>query len=245
MKKIIFLLFLLFIPFSAHAQINEFKNAGELYKKGQYKEAIAEYEKVIQSGSESGNLYYDIGNCYFKLGNFGKTILNYERAKKFIPRDNDLKSNYTLAKSRALKFNIPEKKSFLLRMAGLFFEGLTVNELTALLISIYLCVILIFTICLFWQFSKLKIRILSMALILFFLLGNISLYDKIKQINSAAIVITDGAQARFEPFENATVFFELSEGAKIEIIDLKETWLKIKRCDGKIGWINKNSVEKI
>ena len=97
---------LAFIIFSqVHAQ-NEresdtgyiFYKANALYEEGKYDEAIEVYTGLIDQGLESGNLYYNIGNCYFKKGELGKAIVNYERANKLIPDDSDLKSNHDFAR---------------------------------------------------------------------------------------------------------------------------------------------------
>ena len=87
-----------------------FGNANELYKKGNYDLAIADYEKILNKGYESGNLYYNIGNCYFKENKLGKAIVNYKRALRLEPRDGDIRSNYKFAFS-TVKRNVfaPQK----------------------------------------------------------------------------------------------------------------------------------------
>src|SRR3990172_12167297 len=76
-----------------------FYKANTLYEEGKFDEAIVEYQKLLKDNVESGNLYYNLGNCYFKKGEPGRAILNYERAKRLIPQDSDLKSNYEYAGS--------------------------------------------------------------------------------------------------------------------------------------------------
>src|SRR6266496_4195519 len=58
----------------------EFAKANQEYAQGHFKEAIAGYEAPVRAGQWSANLFYDLGNAYFRVGDFGSAILNYERA---------------------------------------------------------------------------------------------------------------------------------------------------------------------
>ncbi|MEO6026684.1 MAG: BatD family protein, partial [Candidatus Binatia bacterium] len=75
-----------------------FFQANTLYGDEHYPEAIAAYEKVLAAGIESGNLHFNLGNAYFKNGDVGHAILEYERARRTIPRDPDLHANLGYAR---------------------------------------------------------------------------------------------------------------------------------------------------
>src|SRR5207249_9673837 len=69
------------ITSSAFAQSDaQFTKANQEFAEGHFKEAISGYEALIRSGQWSANVFYDLGNAYFRTGNFGRAILNYERA---------------------------------------------------------------------------------------------------------------------------------------------------------------------
>ncbi len=74
-----------------------FERANQLYLQAKFPDAVAQYEKIAQSGFESGELYFNLGNAYYKSGNIQKAILNYERAKQLLPRDEDVQFNLQLA----------------------------------------------------------------------------------------------------------------------------------------------------
>ena len=57
-----------------------FAKANTAFAAGQFKSAIQQYQAVVQSGEWSANLFYDLGNAYFRDSDFGRAILNYERA---------------------------------------------------------------------------------------------------------------------------------------------------------------------
>jgi len=61
-----------------------------------------------------------------------------------------------------------------------------------------------------------------------------------------AVVVADGeTPARFEPAANGTVHFALKEGARVRVLDTREGWLQIARCDGRRGWIPKAAVAEL
>src|SRR5205814_836623 len=93
-------IFLLLTLRSASAAGNELKlyhEANMSYQKQDYESAIRQYEDLIKLGAKSSEVYFNLGNSYFKTGNIGKTILNYERAKKLNPADEDIDFNIKIA----------------------------------------------------------------------------------------------------------------------------------------------------
>ncbi|MDD5477476.1 MAG: tetratricopeptide repeat protein [Candidatus Omnitrophica bacterium] len=241
----------IFNPCSSFAQgaglttANQFFYQGNsAYKEGKYDTAIDSYEKVASLGLESGNLYYNLGNSYFKKGELGKAVLNYERALFFIPNDSDSKSNheYTLS---FLNSGPQSFGNWFERFANRFFEEVTVNFLTILLSVVYLITILALIRNLFFDGAKRSIKILPLVLIPLFILSAVSLSRKIIYLNKGAIVISKEADVKFEPITGATTYFKLTEGSKVEILERADSWYKIKRPDGKIGWVDKTNLESL
>ncbi len=59
----------------------------------QYREAAQEFESILSDGYRSGAVYYNLGNSYFRAGEYGRAILNYRKARPYLPRDPYLKAN--------------------------------------------------------------------------------------------------------------------------------------------------------
>lgn len=215
-----------------------FYQGNSAYKEGKYDVAVENYEKIVNSGFGSGNLYYNLGNSYFKRGELGKAVLSYEKASFFIPNDSDLKSNYQYVLS-ALNLGSQTFGNRFEKLVNRLFEGVTIDSLTIALSLIYLLAI-VFLICtLFFPELRRNGKIIFATFIVLFILAAVSLSSKISYLNKGAIVVSREADVKFEPVEDATTYFKLSEGNKIEIIEKSQDWYKIKRPDGKIGWIDK------
>ncbi len=221
-----------------------FYKANALYEEGKYDEAIKVYEGLIDQGQESGNLYFNIGNSYFKMSGLGKAILNYERANKLIPGDSDLKSNYDFAISKVRNpisaATVPFYKKIMALYNGLSIDGLTI------LLSVIFILILLFVFIFFVVKPDMRYRTIAFVfLILFFLQTSYALFDRISADKREAVLISESSDATFEPIESATVHFTIYEGTKVFIVQEKKEWLKIRRLDGKIGWIKKADLEII
>jgi tetratricopeptide (TPR) repeat protein len=214
-----------------------------LYEKGKYEEAIQEYEAVLSRGLESGPLYYNLGNAYFKANLLGKALLNYEKALRLMPRDNDLLSNYTYARS-LIKFSSGQDQGrgfagFLKRCLA----RVSVDELSLILAVIYYAFIILIVLSIYWIISKRTVSSAGSALIVLFFLLLAGLIAKNRQYDNEGLIIAGEAPAYYEPHQEATLHFNLFEGMKVKIIQCKNSWCKIETRDKKSGWISKNDFE--
>ena len=78
-----------------------FAKANTEFAAGNFKAAIADYQTVVDSGERSANLFYDLGNAYFRHGDFGRAILNYERALRLDPHHPEADANLRIAHDQA------------------------------------------------------------------------------------------------------------------------------------------------
>jgi len=81
--------------------------AHQRYAAGDFTAAANAYEQVLTSDGPRAAVFYDLGNCYQRLGQYGPAILAYERARLLTPRNPDLLANLTLARKAATAFEEP------------------------------------------------------------------------------------------------------------------------------------------
>src|SRR5207302_7472376 len=79
----------------------EFGKATQEYSAGHFQEAINRYEAVVRSGEASANLFYDLGNAYFRVADFGRAILNYERSLALERHHPEAEANLRIARDQA------------------------------------------------------------------------------------------------------------------------------------------------
>lgn len=254
MKKYILasVLFLIF-TFSAVAAEDPdsagrlFYKGNSLYEKGQYAEAISEYQKILSEGIASGALYYNIGNSYYKSGKIGYAILYYKKALRLSPADSDLKSNLSylrsLTEDSALQPAAQNKLAWLVKIP---FKEFTINGVARILIIFYLLVIgLMIAGIVNHDFKRKSTFVFYPILILFLLsLAGFSVRYYEEEVITKGIVIVKDAECKYEPIEKSTTYFTLKEGQEVLILKTRNGWRRIKRLDGKLAWVKSDAVEE-
>ncbi|MCK4653354.1 MAG: tetratricopeptide repeat protein, partial [Candidatus Cloacimonetes bacterium] len=99
MKKsaIILLLFILSVGLFANSRIdNLFQEALTDFESRDYQNALEKFRSIENEDIINADLFYNIGNCYFRLNEIGKSILYFRKALK-------VKSNHEPAR-RNLEF---------------------------------------------------------------------------------------------------------------------------------------------
>ena len=102
----------------AGAQSAFFDEGNRLYQAGDFEGALDRYRRILDEELESGELYYNIGNAHFRLGALAPAILNYERARRLMPGDDDLLANLALARWMTADDITPRPRFWLFRAAG-------------------------------------------------------------------------------------------------------------------------------
>ncbi len=242
-------LMFLFVSGAFGNQLNQarslFYQGNAYYSKEEFEQAIAVYEGALTLGIESGPLYYNLGNVYFKHGSLGKAILNYLRAQRLMPRDADLTSNLDYAQSLIKGGRVVPQGN---RFARMFFNqagSFSLNGLTLISVVLYfalaiLTILIIVTKRLRKALAYIAYPIL-VALIIFGSLFLAQFYQTV--IQKQAVVIAETSDSKFEPLDGATTYFTLYEGESIVVVGSKEDWVKLRRRDGRQGWVKQPDIE--
>lgn len=225
------------------------KQAEEYYRNAQFDEAIKIYEQLINDGYEGTSLYFNLANSYYRIGKLGYGILNYERALKLSPADEDVKHNLAFANLSTVDRIQPLPSFFLFEWWESLLASMTVNGWTYLAYLFFITLIIFIS---FYFFAK---TIFQQKLILFSGLGILTIFLivlslLIVKINReenviGGVVIGQSVTVKTSPDEKGTDAFVIHEGLKVNLEDRIDNWLKIKLADGKVGWVENNEVEKI
>jgi len=220
-----------------------FKQANDLYEKGDYAEGIPVYNRILERGINDASLFYNLGNAYFRNNQLGRAILSYRRAARLSPRDGDIRFN--LAHARSFVSEEAEKTPFD-RFLEHLFDFATLNELAISVFIIYLATALFIGIYIFTRkkgFLRFGIGLAAMLLVF-----GLWLYARIRsdEIEKRGIVLSPRAEVRNGPGEDYSTGFTVPEGKEVIILEGKGTWYEIGvREKGLKGWIRKEDVEKI
>ena len=223
---------------------SEFVAAGIAYKEGRYDAAISRYNKILNENWVNGPLYYNLGNSYFKKKDVGRAVLNYERARKFIPRDSDLNFNNHYVRSKIDRKVVDVGQNFFYRAFLRHIQFYTIDEMVMILFCVAFLIGIVFLISSYVQWSPSIIGGIIMMLMISFLVYGGSLIVKVQVERGSAIIMLK-TDTFFEPRTDSTVHFTLLEGMRARILKTEENWVKIKRLDGKAGWVDREVLEEI
>jgi len=219
----------------------ELNSASENYKAGQYEKAISAYESIVAKGYQSAELYFNLGNCYYKSNKFPMAIVNFERALKLNPNDEDIIFNLQLANTHVVdKIDImPE--FFLNTWKQSFLKIMNSNQWA--IVSMVCFIIGLGLLLLFFLTQKSMLRRFSFWIgILIIAISLLSFNNSRKQKNIAlkepdAIVTTPSVVVRSSPDDSGTEIFLVHEGLKIKVVQNQDQWSEIKLSDGNKGWV--------
>lgn len=222
-----------------------FYNANIACRAGDYDKAITGYETITNEGFKSGELYYNIGNCYLGKGDIGKAILNYKRAMRFIPRDSALLINYRYALSQMKQRDTVSKEPYLIIKLKEALDAFTIKEAIFIFFGLYYLAAIVIIIGKFAKTRRLLLWFTKVMLVLAVACVLIPLTKKINEQETEAIVVSKTTDAKLEPLNDAASNFPLYEGMKVYVLKSKKDWHKIKRPDGRIGWAVARDINKV
>lgn len=249
MKKIVLMLLLiLLLPASLLAKDSGASDE-ELYSLAnlaladeRYEEAIAGYIKIEEMGIENPDVHYNLGNAYAKSGQLGMAVYYYEKSAKLLNSE-DVLHNLAFVRER-LSFSGQsiDARSPLERLSAF----LTLKESSDLALAIYVATFVLFSIKLRFRKGvnrKMLGRLALFSSILFLLSGMTATYKFYMQNqNSYAIVLSGTAQLYEVPTENIESVKELSEGARLNLLEEKNGWYKVSSQGGLTGWVKAGTV---
>jgi len=250
-KQIKLICILLILPLLVFADGNKalFEAANELYSEARYVDAIEAYERILQTGQESSEVYYNLANSYFKNNQLSLSILNYERGLLLAPGDEDILYNLSIANELIVDEidDIPE--FFLITWYKNARNMLSSNSwsVVSLISFLIICLMVVGFVVTRRRGSK---QILFPAIILVLIISALSLTMSIQQSKritdrNTCIVFMQTVTVKSSPDESGTDLFVIHEGLKVEISDKLSDWFEIRLPDGNVGWIPSAAVEVI
>ncbi len=244
-KKTLVLVFVYLMSININANEPLLDSAKANYDNSNFKTAIKQYESILNKGLLSTDLYYNLGNCYFRNGQLGYCILNYEKALKLKPGNENAAFNLSLAKTKtADKFDEVPQFSFNLVLIGLNkYISHNYNSLIGSILILISALIFIYG-------KKVKVKKLVNYSRAFVALGLLITFIAWKQQSAVneyknGIVVATSSNIFSEPNPNSTLLFEIHEGTKLEIISESNGWVNIKTPDNQVGWIEEFTIESI
>src|SRR5437764_13512159 len=219
----------------------DFTKANQDYAQGHFKEAISGYEALARAGQWSANLFYDLGNAYFRVGDFGQAVLNYERALALERHHPEAIANLQIARDEARSLELqqswPER----------YFQFASVNQYSiaaaiAFWFAVFAMVMLIF--------ARRRSATLIATLIFCLLLSAVAIYavytlERGSNGSALAIVTGKNVQARLATADTANSILALPSGSEVKILSTRGDWIYAALPNNLRGWIPAKEAQQV
>lgn len=246
MKKTLILL--LFVSQMIWAQ-NAFEQGNKYYQEENYPAAISSFESIINSGKESAEVYFNLGNCYYKVHKVAPAVYNYEKALLLNPNDPEIKTNLDFARKMAIDdIKVIPKVGFNKVIAD--FTSNYYYDTWAWIAVCFAFLFLLFFVGYYFSHKTTIKRIFFLGMFGWLLAIIICIasgfYEKNRYDNERpAIVFSETASVKSEPKATATDAFVLHEGTKVYILERIANWKKVELTDETTGWIEESAIKEI
>lgn len=241
------LMILMLMPLSANAITKQ--NADDEYAKGNYQQAIKDYQEILKTGVSS-EIYYNLGNAYYRTDNITQALLAYERALQLSPGDNDIRFNLQYARSKTIDKITPETEMFFVTWYNSLVNFTSVDRwANTAIVSIVMALLLILVFLFAPQMWARKSGFYgSAAFLLLFAFANLFAFQQKHELETkqGAIVIAPTVNVKKTPAASGTDVFVIHEGTRVDITDRgMKQWRGIKLADGREGWLKTSQIEEI
>jgi tetratricopeptide (TPR) repeat protein len=223
--------------------------AAAAYAQADYGRAADRYEALAREGHTNAALLYNLGNAYLKNGKNTRAILCYERALRLDPSDAQTSDNLAIAYARARDRVEPMPLFF----AARWWNDLKSGNTPRALFWYSFCLLCLTGLWVFLFFGMRNVLLRRVALAagtvsaLLFAASVFVYLDRVEDLEARrdAVVIAPEVVARSTPDKSGVDAFSIHEGLKVEIVEERGEWLRIRLADGTEGWLTPAAIERI
>ena len=244
MKRLPFFIALIILSFAPSvwaAEENQFEKANQDYSEGRFKEAVAGYQELVRTRHWNASVFYNLGNAQYRLGDFGRAILNYERALALEPHHPEADANLRLARDEARALEL--RRDWIERYASF---GTVKQWSIAAATGFWAALFLIAQLA--WSSKRSAGRIFLIALGL--VGGGLSVCAIMTLENGtkgrALAVVTDrNVAARVATADSAQTVLALPAGSEIKVLSERGDWIYAALPNDQHGWIPASAAERV
>lgn len=214
------------------------------------------YISALEKHGASPSLYYNIGNAYYRQGNLGMAVVNYERALKLDPTDEDARANLEFVQGKLADKQFDDG-SIMTRLSDRAVSAFKAD--TWAVIAVVLFAVFIGCIAVYLFANAVVLRKISFfgGIIVFVttFVAVIISFAAANRVTSSdyGIILPPAAQLATTPREarsQSEQAFLLHEGTKVMIVDSISTSAEGKWYEVRVGardraWIKADEIEKI
>jgi len=218
-----------------------FRQGNAHYQNGDYPAADRCYRLLLDRGIESGAVYYNLGNACFKSRKLGEAIYYWEKARRKLPRDSDVRENLQFAGLLVVdRIDVPEDPLPVRIVSGAA-HLLTAAQESKIVLGLFVAANLLFGFYFLLRTRRAALRlfIAGLAAALLMILFAASLGWKLYQEShlQEGVIVAPKADIRSAPGGDGITVVTVHEGIKVQVRGEAGGWYQITLPNGWTGWL--------
>lgn len=222
-------------------------------------DTVAAAKKESQQ-AVSAQDYFSAGNKAYRGCDYPRAILNYEKARKLAPLNEDIRHNLEITRGKTIDRMPPEGEMFFTRWYKGTMMSMTIDAWAYMSLAALVAALLLYLVYLFVDSMMVRRMAfyLSATLVVVYVIATIMAWQRKHALTThdTAVIMAEMVTVRSSPTSKSPETCIIHEGTFVRITDkemssgkLKDGkgkgWLGIELSDGREGWIEANTVEEI
>ncbi|HXV76655.1 MAG TPA: tetratricopeptide repeat protein [Candidatus Polarisedimenticolaceae bacterium] len=233
-------------PAAADSPERIFERGNSAYDAGAYAEAADAYRTLLKYQILDPRLEYNLGNAEFRLGNLGRAILHYERARRLDPSDRDIQANLAFARSLRLDRVPPAERPAAVAWVVGIQDRLGPDPQAWTLVALLWLLGAVVA----WGLAERGrwsggLGWCSATLALLIGLTSMSWYATHTRVEgqTTAVVVDEATEVLAGPGQNNATLATIHEGLDVEVWGERNEWIQVRLPNGVSGWVAKRAIE--
>lgn len=220
--------------------------AQEAYERGDYEEAIALYETLINAGVEDVAVYFNLGNAHYEIGQLGWAMVYYLKAHHLTPRNDAI--NQQIARIRSERVDFFGEETDILTLIGTATNGImTQGELETVTLLVWIswfsgaCVWL-------WRPMWRKNLLGGLILlggVLILLVGLFISREYVSARRPLAVIVPSSVDIMSGAGDEYLDLYRLFSATEIRVISEDDGWIRFHLPNGRQGWVPREAIVMI
>jgi hypothetical protein len=201
---------------------------------------------LLDRGVDSSAVYYNLGNACFKQKKLGEAIYYWEKARRRMPADADVRENLQLANLLIVdRIDLPENP-LPLRLLSTAVHRFTVEQESRIVLVLFIAANALFTIYLLIRRPRIAFWALTggLAAVLCAMLFAGSLAYKVyrQEYQKQGVIVDQTVDVRSGPGDQNVTVVTVHEGIVVQVRMESNGWYQISLPNGWTGWLPGRSV---
>jgi tetratricopeptide (TPR) repeat protein len=220
-----------------------FGSANDAFLKGELTQAVDGYRRLIADGYDAADVHYNLGNTLLAEGHPGPAILEYQRARRLDPADEDITANLDRARRDLVdKVAGPNEAPVFDRIALL----VAPNQVGWAALGLYLVFWLALGLRRFLGAGGWTTPLAIVCVLLAIPIGAIiGAQVYLRTRFHAAVVVAASDPVREGPSASSKVSFEIHEGTELRVLQREGEYARVRLFNGLEGWAPAKDIEEI